>query len=198
MRPRVRRSRLFMGGAAAVVFVLAITNSAASVGFPIGQQLERVVNALVTVHLLVTFVILLAVVLVGARRDAESGTTAAGRTTVIDQRGQQLGAATTSPGVLAPVGLALVAVDWILWLIFALPTVLHALITRENGYLYGVLPFVVFGPMLVIGTVFAVVGFHRGGSRTNRIVSLLGAGLALLDMAVAVALGLLCAVGVLR
>jgi hypothetical protein len=202
MRPRVRRSRLFMGGVAGVVFVLAIANSAASVGFPIGQQWERVVNALVTVDLLVAFLILLAVVLIGARRDAAladgAGSSTVLRPTVIDQSGQEVGATPAGPGVLAPLGLVLIAVDWVLWMIFALPAVLHALLVRESGYLYGVLPFVLFGPILVLGTVFAVVGFHRGGSRLNRIVSLLGAGLALLMMAVAVTLGMLCATGILR
>jgi len=42
-----------------------------------------------------------------------------------------------------------------------------------------------------------VCGFHRGGSRINRFVSLTGAALGFLMMAVAALTALLCAVGVL-
>jgi hypothetical protein len=199
MRLRVRRSRLFMGGVAGVVFVMAIANSAASVGFPIGQQWQRVVNALVTVDLLVVFLVLLAVVITGARRDAAGAPSATVvRPAVVDQHGQAVGEPQPGPGILAPLGLVLLAVDWVLWLIFALPAVLHAMLTSADGYLYGVIPFVLFAPLLVLGTVFAVVGFHREGSRVNRIVSLTGAGLGLLMMALAVTEALLCATGVLR
>jgi hypothetical protein len=195
VRRPVRRSRLFMGAAGVVALVLAIANSAGSVGFPVGSQWQRVINALLTVDMLVVFLVLLAAVLIGTRRDAQRAELVGA---VVDQQGHDALPPTPGPGVLAPIGLVLAAMDWVLWLVFGFPGLLHALLVREEGYLLAAIPMALFAPLLVLGTVFSVVGFHRGGTRANRIVSLAGTALGLLMMALAAVLALLCAVGAVR
>lgn len=193
VRTPVRRSALVMSVVGCLALIAAIANSAASVGFPVGARWERVVNALVTVDLLVMVVVLVVAAVVTSRATPAAPDATS---TVIDQRGVDLRRPRT--GVLALVGAVLLAADWVIWLVFGLPTLIRAAVTSGASYLEVTAATAFTGPLWVLGTVLAVIGFHRGGGARNRQVTLLGALLTVLMMGLVVLLAMLFAVGVIR
>lgn len=176
-----------------LALVAAIANSAASVGFPIGARWERVVNALVTVDLLViTVVLVVGAVLTSRKVPASAAPTAL----IIDQQGSET-ALRPRTGVLVIAGLLLLGLDWVLWLAFGLTALVGGLIESDASYRISTTVIAVFGPLWVLGTVAAVIGFHRGGSRRNRQLALLGAVLTVTMMGVVVLTALLFALGMI-
>ncbi|MBI5161341.1 MAG: hypothetical protein HY996_08010 [Micrococcales bacterium] len=193
VRTPVRRSALFMSVLACLALVAGIANSAASVGFPVGARWERVVNALVTIDLLVIVVVLTVAAVITSR--AAASETESVRT-VIDQRGADI--VRPRVGALALAGTVLLAADWVLWLVFGLPVLIGAALTNGAAYLAVTAATAVSGPLWVLGTVLAVIGFHRGGSVQNRRTALLGAVLTVAEMGLVVLLAMLFAGGVIR
>lgn len=194
VRAPTRRSALFMGVIGSLALIAAIANSAASVGFPFGEVGARIVNALVTVDLIVAVVILLVAAVLTSRAAARPFDP----TAVVLDRAGIVRDAPAGPGVLTVVGCALLAVDWVLWLAFSFPALLHGALTGDATYVFATTLTAVFGPIWVLGTVLSVIGFRRGGGIRNRRVALIGGALAVVKMAVVVLTALLVAVGALR
>ncbi|MBE7195257.1 MAG: hypothetical protein INR66_22615, partial [Gordonia polyisoprenivorans] len=89
----------------------------------------------------------------------------------------------------------LLALDWILWLASALPALVSGLASGTPAYFTVSFVTALFGPLWVLGTAFAVIGFHRGGSARNRTFAIIGAAMTGAMMAVTVLVAMLFAAG---
>ncbi|TPW75813.1 hypothetical protein [Schumannella soli] len=193
-RPRVRRSPLLLGLVAIIAFAAALVNAGSAAGFPY-SPLSGLLNALVTIDLVVIAVVLggSAIVLLVKANRGEDGVI---ETVVIDRSGAPVVDRVPIP-VMSIVGTVLTGVTIAAWIILGgVPLVVGAIIGHPLSYQSAAGPLALFGLTWVLGTCLGALGFHRAESARNRLFSGLAIGGGVLLMAPAVGFSILFAAGV--
>jgi len=194
VRPRVRRSPLLLGLVAIIAFAAALVNAGSAAGFPY-SPLSGLLNALVTIHLVMIAVVLggSAIVLLVKANRGEGGVV---EPLVIDRSGAPVVDRVPVP-VMSIVGTVLTGVTIAAWIILGgVPLVVGVVIGHPLSYQSATGPLALFGLTWVLGTCLGALGFHRAESARNRLFSGLAIGGGVLLMAPAVGFSILFAAGV--
>lgn len=190
---------MLTGAVAGLALIGAIVNAASVVGFPPGQVVEGILNAVVTLELLGIALGLGAATVVAIRRRSGAASPATGAATVIiDERGLPVGGDAPRPSPLAFVGVVFMGGAWAIWLVFSASGLLFALAAGTRASYFSAISGIAFAGLLwVLGTVFGALGAHRDGDRRNRMLSAVATGAGVGLMVPAVGLSLAFAAGAL-